>query len=139
MRKTSLKQKQGRKQFFTKRCKLLFHFLLLLVLIYFSWSVRKHKLWTPWLETATWRGVAGAGATPRPLAALRLNEKCFRAFCPLMPLFASDIFKDTVLIGPCDTFCKCRLRKSTGKTDFFYVLSACLLLIVVCWLWYHLR
>lgn len=40
----------------------------------------------------------------------------FQNLLSLMPLFASDIFKDTVLIGPRDTFCVFYLRKSTGKT-----------------------
>lgn len=70
-----------------------------------------------------------------------LNEKCFRAFCPLVPLFVSDVFKDTVLIGPCVTFCEFRLRKSNGKTVFFsrirsasFPFHCCLLAV---WLYLH--
>lgn len=43
------------------RRKLFFRFLLLLALIYFSWSARKHKLWTSWPESAR----SGEGAAPR--------------------------------------------------------------------------
>lgn len=72
--------------------KLLFHFLLLPALIYFSWSARKHKLWTLWLETGTYR------VAPTPF-----QWEMFRPFCPLC-LFLRDILKDSVLIGPCYTF-----------------------------------
>lgn len=56
----------------------------------------------------------GGGEHP-PFATMRNVSVLLSPHAP----FASDIFKDTVLIGPSDTFCEYCLQKSTGNTVFF--------------------
>lgn len=68
-------------------------------------------------------GVSGGDLLWGPPATHRLNEKCFRALCPLCPFLRATFSRITVLIGPNNTFCVgtpyCRAKQKLREKIVF--------------------